>query len=135
MVEMAAFLLCDRAERDDVTGKWTLHGVFDVVWAERFPAVHDRLDAYLRLRLTGSHQEGAAEVSFACRPPSGAVQQAEARSLAVSALGTADAICRFEGLSFEAPGTYVFEARVNGEVAGSTMLTVQQARAAAESLH
>jgi hypothetical protein len=32
-------------------------------------------------------------------------------------------------------GTYVFEARVNGELAGATMLTVQQARAAAESLH
>jgi hypothetical protein len=135
MVEMAAFLLCDRAERDGATGKWTLHGVFDVVWAERFPAVHDRLDAYLRLRLTGSHQDGPAEVSFACRTPAGAVQQADARALAVSALGTADAICRFEGLAFETPGTYVFEARVNGAVAGTTVLTVQQARAEAESLH
>jgi len=135
MVEMAAFLLCDRAERDDVNGKWTLHGVFDVVWAERFPAVHDRLDAYLRLRLTGAHHEGVCEVSFACRMPSGAVQQADARPLAVSALGAADAVCRFEGLTFETAGTYVFEARVNGEMAGATVLTVQQARAAAESLH
>ena len=135
MVELAAFLLCDRAERDDASGKWTLHGVFDVVWAQGFPALHDRLDAYLRLRLGGIDGDQRFEVSFVCRAPSGAEQQTSGRPLAVSALGTAEAVCRFEALPFEAAGTYVLEARVNGEVVASTALVVQQSRAAAESLH
>jgi hypothetical protein len=135
VVETAALLLCDRAERDERSGKWTLHGLFDVVWAASFPAVHDRLDAYLRLRLDEAGADTSRQLFFVCRSPSGAERRSAARPLAPSAFRTAEAVCRFEGIPFEAPGPYVIEAWLDDEMIGSATLTVAERRPPGQPLH
>ena len=49
MTTLDALLLCDAAARDAQSGKWTLTGVFDAVWAPQFPAVHQMMDVYFRV--------------------------------------------------------------------------------------
>jgi hypothetical protein len=44
-----AFLLCDQVITDEATKKKTLVGVFDRVWATRFPTEHRPVALYARL--------------------------------------------------------------------------------------
>lgn len=44
-----AFLVCDQILTDGTTGKKTIVGVFDRIWAERFPASHRPVWLFVRV--------------------------------------------------------------------------------------
>jgi hypothetical protein len=115
-----ALLLCDSAARDGQTGKWTLVGVFDAVWAPQFPAVHQSMDVYFRLRVTTS-----AAVRLLCRPPAGAAHLLATISVTPAPRGLVEGAVRVAGLELAVPGEYRVELEVDdGVPLGATGLTV-----------
>lgn len=114
-----ALLLCDVAQRDAQTGKWTLHGVFDAVWAAAYPATHQTLDVYFRVRITG-----APRLDVVCRDPAGAVVFVTAVAPPPAPRGLVEGAVRVLGLELAAPGEYRFELQVDGAGVGSTGLIV-----------
>jgi len=125
-----ALLLCDSAARDAETGKWTLVGVFDAVWAPQFPAVHQSMDVYFRLRVTGS-----AAVRLFCRPPSGAAHLLATLSVTPAPRGLVEGAVRVAGLELAVPGEYRFDLQVDGEPLGATGLTVAALPTRSTPLH
>lgn len=141
MVALDALLLCDAAARDARTGKWTLTGVFDVIWAERFPAVHESLDVYFRLRFEGQagRPDGAAvrdlTLRVVYRGPSGPLGAAEPVALTAPARGMAEGAVRITRLPLPTPGEHAFEVSVDGRAVGTTILTVTQLPGGSEPRH
>jgi hypothetical protein len=130
MATLDALLLCDSASRDGQTGKWTLTGVFDSVWAERFPAVHQSMDVYFRFRATG-----APAVQLFCRTPAGAVNLLATVGVHAAPRGLVEGAVRLAGLGFGEPGEFQFELHVDGPPLGTTSLVVEQLPARSSSLH
>ena len=130
MATLDALLLCDSAARDGQTGKWTLVGVFDAVWAPQFPAVHQSMDVYFRLRVAA-----AAAVRLLCRTPAGAAHLLAAISTTPAPRGLVEGVVRVAGLELAVPGDYRLELEVDGEPLGATRLTVAALPGRATPLH
>jgi len=130
MASLDALLLCDSAARDGQTGKWTLVGVFDAVWAEQFPAVHQAMDVYFRLRVDGS-----PAVQLFCRPPAGAASLVATLGVNPAPRGLVEGAVRVAGLELAVPGEYRFELHVDGRPLGATGLTVAQLPPPSSPLH
>jgi hypothetical protein len=114
-----ALLLCDAAARDAQSGKWTLSGVFDAVWAPEFPAVHQVMDVYFRLRVTGT-----PAMRLLYRAPGGTTQLLATIGVQASGRGLVEGAVRVTGLPLAVPGDYRFELEVDGQAIGATGLTV-----------
>ena len=119
MTTLDALLLCDAAARDTQTGKWTLTGVFDAVWAPQFPAVHQVMDVYFRLRVSD-----APPMRLFCRAPDGAMQLLATIGVKPAARGLVEGAVRVAGLQLAVSGDYRFELEVDGQTLGATALTV-----------
>ena len=119
MTTLDALLLCDAAARDAQSGKWTLTGVFDAVWAAEFTAVHQVMDVYFRLRVTG-----APAVRLLCRAPDGTMQLLATIGMQPQARGLVEGAVRVTGLQLAVPGEYRFEFEADGQPIGATALTV-----------
>ena len=130
MTTLDALLLSDSAARDEQSGKWTLVGVFDAVWVERFPAVHQSMDVYFRLRATGS-----PIVQLLCRTPAGDVQLLATVGASPTPRGLVEGVVRVAGLELAVPGEYRFELHVDGRTLGTTGLVVAQLPIRSGSLH
>jgi hypothetical protein len=130
MATLDALLLCDSAARDGQSGKWTLVGIFDAVWAEQFPAVHQSLDVYFRLRVSGG-----PGVQLFCRTPAGALDLLATIGVNARPSGLAEGTVRVTGLELGGPGEYRFELHVDGQALGATGLMVAQLPAPANPLH
>ena len=130
MTTLDALLLCDSATRDGQSRKWTLVGVFDAVWAERFPAVHQAMDVYFRLRVTGS-----PGMQLFCRTPAGAMNLLATISLDPAARGVVEGAVRLAGFELGVPGEYRFELHVDGQPLGATTLVVAQLPTRSGLLH
>jgi hypothetical protein len=130
MTTLDALLLCDTANRDAQTGKWTLTGVFDAVWAERFPAVHQSMDVYFRLRATG-----APAVQLSCRTPADETHLLATLAVTTPPRGLAEGAVRVLGFQLPVPGEYRFELQVDGRVAGATTLVVAELPPASGARH
>lgn len=130
MATLAALLVCDCASRDANTGKWTLAGVFDAIWAPAFPAVHASLDVYFRLRAATP-----AIAALFWRTPGGAAHLAGTVRFASASPGPIEAAVRVERLQIEAPGEYGFELHLNGAPVGTATLTVGELPGPATRLH
>lgn len=139
MSELGALLICDRAVRDASTGKWTLEGIFDVVWAERFPAIHQSMDVYLRVRPDPESGGGPWTVALVCRGPDGVLLPASSTpataTLDAQPSGLIETVVRLIGVPFRSPGDYVIEAHVGGRPVGATRLTVAEQRRPNDALH
>jgi hypothetical protein len=125
-----ALLLCDAAARDAKSGKWTLTGVFDAVWAPDFPAVHQVMDVYFRLRV-----DGAPAVRLLCRIPDGATQLLATINVQPSARGLVEGAVRVSGLQLAVAGDYRFELEADGQTIGATALTVASLPPRSTPLH
>ena len=138
MVTLEALLVCDAAVRDERSGKWSLQGVFDAVWAERFPAVHAQMDVYFRLHFDdlGVARGGRPpHLGLTCRTAAGAVYEVPPLALRVTARGVAEGVVRINRLVLEKPGDYRFEVMVEGAQVGATTLTVGELPTAGEPRH
>jgi hypothetical protein len=121
---------CDYALIDQ-HGKLSVLGIFQHIWAARFPTVHPRAHLVVRLRgkrtEVGQHRllirlldeqdseilNGEGTVNFN-EPPAGVTEL------------EAGAVLAFD-LPFRAPGRYRFEIAVNGQVQAVVPITVSQA--------
>lgn len=130
MAALDALLLCDSAARDEQTGKWTITGVFDAVWAPKFPAVHPSLDVYFRLRT-----EGAPPVELRFRDRSGTARVLATVTVTATTRSVIEAAVRVADLALAEPGEYRFELWVDGAAAGETALTAAELPAASSLLH
>jgi hypothetical protein len=95
VIEPEAFLICDSVSRDQQTGKWIIHGVFNVIWAQRFPAIHPAMDLFFRLRFTEADaQSGGRQRSLklAFQSPSGLREAMPALPLAMNDKGIAEGV-------------------------------------------
>lgn len=119
MATLDALLLCDSAIRDAQTGKWTLVGVFDAVWAAEFPAVHQSMDAYFRLRVAGP-----VGVRLLWRAPSGAAHPLATIAVTPAPRGLVEGTVRVTRLELAVPGEYRLELEIDGAPLGATGLTV-----------
>lgn len=125
-----ALLLCDSASRDAQTGKWTLVGVFDAVWAPEFPAVHQALDAYFRLRLAAP-----ADIQLVLRAPGDTESLLATVQAYPTPRGLVEGAVRLMGLQLGHQGDYRFELRAGGQALGATTLTVAQLPAPSAPRH
>jgi hypothetical protein len=137
VIQLHAFIVCDAAARDPRTGKWTLQGVFDVVWVERFPAVHAAMDVYLRLAQAPDAPGRAPRVSVGLRwsPPAGAARDTPSITLQPNERGIMEAVVRVTSLRLDTPGECRIDAVADGEVVGTTVLVVAQLAAPDEPHH
>ena len=128
-MEVALALLADAANttRD---GKLNVLGVFDVIYASKFPSAHPSMVLVLRLESAaadGNRQHeldvrSSTKTAPSCSrstpasscppPPSPAARVASRHPIQIN------------GLQFKKPGNFAFEVRLNGDLATSLPLTV-----------
>jgi len=133
-VDVTLALLADYA---NVTadGKLNILGVFNTIYADRFPAVHPQIHLILRLEMHPAEigppknveirlmtEDGrtvfsiSAEVGFQLKDPTKPVGEMIKR----------DQIIGLQNTRFEKPGTYQFAILVNGETKETVSLKVQE---------
>jgi len=97
-VQVLALLVCDRAEIA-ADGKVSLLGLYDVLWAQGFPAQHPHLDVFWRAVL-----DDGAELAVTIAGPDG--QEIRRDVVTIGAAGPAQSIHRFADLDLPEPGRY-----------------------------
>ncbi|MDZ4816975.1 MAG: hypothetical protein SGI71_11995 [Verrucomicrobiota bacterium] len=114
--ELECLLVCDAIANS--SGKNSLIGVFNRIWASQFPCIYPHMSVYLRMRLTtGSYQfeiqiiDSDQHIIFRTNPPMEAV------------VGVDDVTREFSihlsQIAFPNPGEYWFQCLVNGRVVES----------------
>lgn len=97
--DVKALLLCDRVQRDSATGKFTIMGVFDRIWARAFPANQGEFGVYANVtNMNGSY---LFSIQFFLARPEGDEQLAELRGQQPHFVR--DPLARIE-LGFNLPG-------------------------------
>ena len=124
-VEVLAFLVCDSTMKDASTGKATLSGIFDRLWARQFPCLHPRCSIYFRLRFLDQNTK-ATELTLVITSPSGMKQAMPSVTLPVQEGGIAEGSINIEGLPFPAEGAYEIELRIDNERLTGYPLTVMK---------
>jgi len=114
-VTVQSFLLCDSVVIDAHSGKTTIQGVFDRLFALQYPATHPSCTLYVRL--AADRKEGAPAVSMVVQRPSGAQEQpVPTQTLVVGEDGIAQAIINVQGLPLPEAGIYTFVLVVDGSM-------------------
>lgn len=121
MASVDALLLCDSATREAQSGEWTLSGVFDALWVQRFPTVHQSMDVYFRIR-----SDGPIRADLACQEPSGSMRPLATLDIEPSARALVEGAVRLTGVELAMPGEHRFVLQVAGEPLGATSLIVAQ---------
>jgi len=122
-VQVQAFLLCDSVARDQMTGKAIITGVFDRIWCPGFPAVHQSMAAYIRLRLSG--EDGATRrLQLSIRNPAGVNQNGPELPVTVPPTNVLESVIVLQGLPFESEGAYAFELALDGRILSRFELSV-----------
>ena len=108
--ELETLIVCDAIAQS--SGKYSLIGVFNRIWAAQFPCVWPALAVYLRIRLTaGKHQvqlqmiDADQQVVFSL--PQAIDVNVEAADV------TCEMPLNIPSLKFPAPGEYWFQCLVN----------------------
>jgi hypothetical protein len=113
-LDVNAFLVCDSVVRDAQTGKTSIQGVFDMIYAPGFPAVHPTLALYFRLCFDQPPSE-PARIALALTTPCGERREdPDAMRAASGPSGVLEAWINIANFNFPEPGRYCFELAVNG---------------------
>jgi len=109
-------IVCDVAAREPTTGKWSLIGIFQNVWASKFPTTRP-MTVYIRL----ADGEGRYDINVKFVRTEDGAQIAEAGLGAeiASRLDSADIAVPFPPLEFSGPGMYEFQVWVNSSFLGA----------------
>jgi hypothetical protein len=111
-VSVQAFLLCDSVVIDAQTGKTVIQGVFDKIFSQSFPAIHQHCALYIRLNLAEGH---SCDVGIGVRSPSGIYERPMAPQRIVGLEGdVSQLIVQIQGLPVPAAGQYVLELVLDG---------------------
>ncbi len=119
--DLQAFLLCDSMMRDAETGKSIISGVFDRIWAEKYPALHASLSVYFRFILPVAKSTFKMQLDFIT--PSGLRQSMPELPGSAGPRGIAEGAISIQGLPLPEPGDYTFELLIDGRrVAGYRLM-------------
>jgi hypothetical protein len=118
-----AILTCDQVIVDAASQKKTLVGVFDAVWAARFPAIQG-FGFYARLTdLEGKYKFVIRVIQLDGEKPIGVLESHEISS--TDRLGIIEMALNFPPVPFPSPGHYEFQLFANGDFIGRTLLIVK----------
>jgi hypothetical protein len=119
-----AFLVADAVIQDRATGKWSVIGVFDQIYAAGFPCFHPSVAIYAKL--ADAHGRYKVRVEF--RDADDAILATfEGMELQVAdATKAVEFGVTTQHLPLKRPGRYEFQLYLNGEWAAATMLEVFQ---------
>jgi hypothetical protein len=113
-LDVNAFLLCDSVVRDAQTGKTSIQGVFDTIYAPAYPALHPTLALYFRLCFDQPPSEPVI-IALALTTPSGQRREdPEAMRAVAGPNGTLEAWINVPSFNLPEAGRYCFELLVNG---------------------
>jgi Family of unknown function (DUF6941) len=129
-------LLADFANKS-ADGKLNILGVFDRIWAQQFPAVHQEMKLVLRFAAHAAEIDEPKKIKIRLVTDVGAPileLEGEMRlhrppDLPPGELISADQILALNGLPLPEAGRYEFVIMVNGEVKGTVPVTVAVRRA------
>ena len=132
-MDVALALLADFANQS-ADGKLNVLGVFDVIYAEKYPAVHPEMKLVIRFRMHPAEIGESKRIQIQLRDDQGRKLMELEGQITVPApeghrsgeMISADSILGINGLQLEAPGTYEFVILVNGDVKASVPVKAVQ---------
>jgi hypothetical protein len=120
-VSVQAFLLADSVVVDQQTAKTIIHGVFDKVFAQSFPAQHPRCFLFGRLLV---ENKDSCDVGILIRSPSGSQEQPiPTQTMQANSDGLIQFIFDIQGFPLPEVGPYVISLIVNNSLASTFKLT------------
>jgi hypothetical protein len=116
-----AFLLCDKIVQEAGTGKKTIVGIFDRVWAESFPTVHGPFGIYAKLADAAGAYD--LKIDILHLESNEMIGQGGMKALAGDdPLAVVDLVLNLPGIPLPKQGTYEFQLSANGVWIGRTKL-------------
>ncbi len=114
---LTAMLVCDTTIRDAETGKVSLIGIFERIWAGAFPATHGSLAVYAKIAdAEGEYAFRLELVHLGTLQVAGQVETPPMRI--ANRLESQELIFRVDNLVLPAPGRYEFRLLANGHFVG-----------------
>ncbi|MFN0178962.1 MAG: DUF6941 family protein [Gemmatimonadales bacterium] len=117
-------------------GKLNVLGIFDVIWAEKFPAAHPHCAYFARFEAEnaelGNNATKAVAIQLRVVDEDGGLAAPVAQMRGVlgrapeGEMITAPLVLDITSATFKDPGTFTFELAIDGEVLGRTYLYVRK---------
>lgn len=114
-----ALLVCDAVARDP-SGKVTLYGIFERIWASRFPAVHPMLSVYWKCRVPSAGRLGVRIL----KPDGSTLMELEPVESGRTTAHTVQGTYTLSPVEFPTDGTYALVLRYNDQDILSTDVQV-----------
>jgi len=121
--QVNAFILCDQAFQQALTGKWCIIGTFGVIWGRTFPCEHAPLVVFVGL----SDFKGPASVDVMIRDEEGERVSGVNAQIPEIPMSIAEFAFHFPMVRFERPGSYTLELMVGEAFLTARSFRVEQA--------
>ncbi|HMS15212.1 MAG TPA: hypothetical protein PKA37_00120 [Planctomycetota bacterium] len=121
--QVNAFLLCDSAFQQAITGKWCIIGTFGVIWARQFPVTHAPLSVFIGL----SDFRGNGTIKTLVRDDQGALLTEVKAPIPELPMSIAEFAFAFPPIQFNRPGSYTLELWLDGSFLTARSFRVEQA--------
>ena len=118
---LIAALVCDVACKDPVTAKVNLIGIFNKLWAQRFPTARPMS---LYFKIADAQGFYKVSVAFVQLETGKVVLEASGEASITDRLESADSFISFPPVPFSAPGRYEFQIFANGVFIGGAVIDV-----------
>jgi hypothetical protein len=107
-----AMLICDQASRDPKSGKITLSGIFEVIWAPGFPVRHEMLSVYIKMTdAAGTYPFILTLINL---EDGGVIGTGQATFRAKDRMEPVELIFNLKDLVFPKAGLYEFQVHADG---------------------
>ncbi len=124
-IKLSAFLICESVSRDASSGKASIQGVFDTVFAPSVPAIHPRLAIYFRLMVDDPTAQLAPSLAFI--DPTGLRNvMPDLPPLNLGTSGITEGTINLQALNFAQFGQYQVELLINHISVASSPIILQQ---------
>jgi hypothetical protein len=124
-IDLLAFLVCESVSRDAQSGKASIQGVFDIVFAPSVPAIHPRLAVYFRLVVDDLTAQIVPTLAFI--DPSGLRNvMPDLPPLNLGRSGLTEGTINLQALNFSQFGRYNVELLLNHIPVASSPIILQQ---------
>ena len=120
-LKAVVFVACDSVSRDPNTGKPTLYGLFDIVWASEFPCRSKSFALYAKLTGEGKHP-----ISIHLVGPGGQTEKLGEADIKIAAKAMGHVQAELVGVEFKRPGTYELLLRAGRRTVGRTSFQVRR---------
>ena len=112
-----AMLICDNTIREEGTGKVSLIGIFEAIFAAQFPVRHGLLCVYAKV--TDAEGDYEIKLELVRLDDELTMGGGQARVTLADRMAPAEFVFQLPNLGFERPGRYEFRLFANGRWVGS----------------